>query len=910
MKDQRTVTTRTDYVTKDVCTNIQPTNILIEDTDDQYGTHMGLIKASELIPKSPGQHYRDLTNVVYRDKVVGLRFLNADGTNKDVVCLRVDGGPDEGPHHVMVRYYHALHHIEFGSRVMLVTVRWAGGSYLNGVERLNGHQGYACNNVFISATLKGSNTPHTSQVCPEAVRANMTAAVEEYIRIVDGSPAMNGKLRLVAPPIPSPDELQREQTISGIMRAATDVKRDALLAKAPADIRDEVVMVRTVEENHWKKVYSNGDTMEVRYCYKLECCFKPGCPHPKCKLGRPAISPVWFDGGPTCDGPYHPYPAPDPERPGHYLSAEANLAKWQQGDLQQHVRSPQHVIDEAWKTRIDEGKENDEATYGTWTNNLAVRTMIPQSRVVLRIDHLKEIARNIRAGMEKGKKTRADKKAAAADAAAAAAAAAAGGGAGGGRGRGRGRGDGHGGGRGRGGDQGDGGAVGMADGTGCGDGSGGGPPAAPAGGGSAATEDGSGATAAEDAATAAAAGGRAGGGRGRGRGRGGRHGGGRGRGGDQGDGGALGMADGAGCGDGSGGGPSAAPAEGGSAAGDGPVTAAATKHAAAEAVAGGGGRGGRGQGREGGRGRGRGRGDGMGAGGEGSRLCAAAGDSSTSAGAGVADRFGPGNDVPRHLTLAVKKAKASVRNLEKAELEKAVEGKMIDGTVKSLSCAELATLITSRGSKAQGNKEALVAMATNLIAQGVQPSEKARTRAALLSAGEPNLEALHVVLETAKKAVATWTPGIGEGHGGGGHLAGAQRVDVGVGVGTTIPASAAPFANPGPAATTGIGLGVGGGGHAPGAQRVDAGDGASLSISVPALPAAAAAAAAPATGIGEGHEGGDHSAGAQRFDVGVGVDINLAVPATNVVAPAAAAAAATTRRVRFRFKVYDLGFKV
>jgi len=821
MKDQRTVTTRTDYVTKDVCTNIQPTNILIEDTDDQYGTHMGLIKASELIPKSPGQHYRDLTNVVYRDKVVGLRFLNADGTNKDVVCLRVDGGPDEGPHHVMVRYYHALHHIEFGSRVMLVTVRWAGGSYLNGVERLNGHQGYACNNVFISATLKGSNTPHTSQVCPEAVRANMTAAVEEYIRIVDGSPAMNGKLRLVAPPIPSPDELQREQTISGIMRAATDVKRDALLAKAPADIRDEVVMVRTVEENHWKKVYSNGDTMEVRYCYKLECCFKPGCPHPKCKLGRPAISPVWFDGGPTCDGPYHPYPAPDPERPGHYLSAEANLAKWQQGDLQQHVRSPQHVIDEAWKTRIDEGKENDEATYGTWTNNLAVRTMIPQSRVVLRIDHLKEIARNIRAGMEKGKKTRADKKAAAADAAAAAAAAAAGGGAGGGRGRGRGRGDGHGGGRGRGG--------------------------------------------------------------------------------DQGDGGALGMADGAGCGDGSGGGPSAAPAEGGSAAGDGPVTAAATKHAAAEAVAGGGGRGGRGQGREGGRGRGRGRGDGMGAGGEGSRLCAAAGDSSTSAGAGVADRFGPGNDVPRHLTLAVKKAKASVRNLEKAELEKAVEGKMIDGTVKSLSCAELATLITSRGSKAQGNKEALVAMATNLIAQGVQPSEKARTRAALLSAGEPNLEALHVVLETAKKAVATWTPGIGEGHGGGGHLAGAQRVDVGVGVGTTIPASAAPFANPGPAATTGIGLGVGGGGHAPGAQRVDAGDGASLSISVPALPAAAAAAAAPATGIGEGHEGGDHSAGAQRFDVGVGVDINLAVPATNVVALAAAAAAATTRRVRFRF---------
>ena len=77
--------------------------------------------------------------------------------NKPVECFRVDGAGNENPGFDEVQFHWAERHMLEGRYCTLVTTRYAGGSYLNRVELLNGCLSMGHSGIFIPSTIHGSN---------------------------------------------------------------------------------------------------------------------------------------------------------------------------------------------------------------------------------------------------------------------------------------------------------------------------------------------------------------------------------------------------------------------------------------------------------------------------------------------------------------------------------------------------------------------------------------------------------------------------------------------------------------------------------------------------------------------------------------------------------------------------------
>lgn len=85
--------------------------------------HLGYTK------KNPSQHAADMQML---EKVTELSpvFHKSDGSPKDIECIRVDGGADEGPSHAEVQFLWTGRHFLKATKVTLVTTRSSGDSFL------------------------------------------------------------------------------------------------------------------------------------------------------------------------------------------------------------------------------------------------------------------------------------------------------------------------------------------------------------------------------------------------------------------------------------------------------------------------------------------------------------------------------------------------------------------------------------------------------------------------------------------------------------------------------------------------------------------------------------------------------------------------------------------------------------
>ncbi|CAB3982277.1 Hypothetical predicted protein [Paramuricea clavata] len=155
VKGKETLATRTDYVNKYPST-LQTTSYNFPGTETTGEICMGVVKAPVLFSKNSAQHLADL-EAISKNECSKPAFINpTTGTRKEIECVRVDGGYDEGPAHLETQYWWTLHHLNSGSHALLVTSRNGGASFRNRVELQNGCLAHS--NLFIPSTLNGSCT--------------------------------------------------------------------------------------------------------------------------------------------------------------------------------------------------------------------------------------------------------------------------------------------------------------------------------------------------------------------------------------------------------------------------------------------------------------------------------------------------------------------------------------------------------------------------------------------------------------------------------------------------------------------------------------------------------------------------------------------------------------------------------
>jgi hypothetical protein len=155
-----TATTPTDFTSK-YAAQLQVTSYNFSKTTTSDKICIGVVKATGLHENNPSQHAADLQSVEQLD-VVKKAFFENDRP-KEIKCIRVDDGGDEGPSHHKVQFLWTERHVTKQTKVTMVTTRCSGDSYLNRVELQNGclSKGHSNTTTVIPSTLCGS--PYNSE---------------------------------------------------------------------------------------------------------------------------------------------------------------------------------------------------------------------------------------------------------------------------------------------------------------------------------------------------------------------------------------------------------------------------------------------------------------------------------------------------------------------------------------------------------------------------------------------------------------------------------------------------------------------------------------------------------------------------------------------------------------------------
>ena len=115
------LTTRTDYLNK-YSSVLQTSYYMLLETDNTPIGCFGVIKPHDVFPKNPSQHAADLE--MLESNPLSKPFLS----DRNIDCIRVDGGVDEGPSHVEVQFIWAERHFNKDKVCTIVTSRFSGGS--------------------------------------------------------------------------------------------------------------------------------------------------------------------------------------------------------------------------------------------------------------------------------------------------------------------------------------------------------------------------------------------------------------------------------------------------------------------------------------------------------------------------------------------------------------------------------------------------------------------------------------------------------------------------------------------------------------------------------------------------------------------------------------------------------------
>lgn len=270
-----TLTTRTDFLNK-YQAQLQVTSYNFSKTSNTVEQCVGVVKASGIHEKSPAQHSADLSVIENMD-VMASAFLNTNKKAKEFECIRVDGTTDKGPCHAEVQFMWCERHVSRKTKVTLVTTRCSGDSYLNRVELQNGCLSRGHSNTFIPSTLHGSPYSDNGEFDKEKHEKNMSAALDQYISRVDGTPCMKTVIHLTRG-AENHDFVSRRNSLLVFLKG--NKKEKLRLKNENPTLFNYFSEIWDVRNNHMDK------SLPEKYIFMLRCCGKSGCPHPLCQEGK------------------------------------------------------------------------------------------------------------------------------------------------------------------------------------------------------------------------------------------------------------------------------------------------------------------------------------------------------------------------------------------------------------------------------------------------------------------------------------------------------------------------------------------------------------------------------------------------------------------------------------------------
>lgn len=267
-----TLTTHTDFMNKHQ-TQLQTTSYNFTQTTTTSEVCRGVVKASGVHQKNPSQHAADLDMLQNFDDLKPV-FCRDLGNVKDVECIRVDGASDEGPSHAEVQFLWTERHLTRPTKITLVTTSSSGDSFLNRVELQNGCLSRGHANLFIPSTLCGEPCDEEGQFSEIKHRANMGAALDQYIQRVDGTPCMGTTIKLCKGST-NHDFLERRGRLLVFLKGS---------AREKEKLRKENPQEYEYFEKVWKLRQNHLDhNLPSNYIFLLRCCGKEGCDHPLCE---------------------------------------------------------------------------------------------------------------------------------------------------------------------------------------------------------------------------------------------------------------------------------------------------------------------------------------------------------------------------------------------------------------------------------------------------------------------------------------------------------------------------------------------------------------------------------------------------------------------------------------------------
>ena len=302
VKGKEALATRTDYVNKYPST-LQTTSYNFPATKTTAEICMGVVKTPALFSKNSAQHLAYL-EAISNNEYSKSAFINpTTDKRKDIECIRVDGGYDEGPSHLETQYWWTLHHLNSGSHALLVSSRNSGASFRNRVELQNGCLALAHSNLFIPSTLHGSCTGETA-LNEDVLRKNLESAIDLYISRVDGAPCASTQIHLIKGA--DSTTYQEENALLKIFLKGKKEEKEELKRKYPS-IYSKFQRIWKLHNKHLH------NELPAKYVFYLTCCYETTCIHKTCRKRKPKDKLTWYPNGPPIS--YFPISIPDPERP-------------------------------------------------------------------------------------------------------------------------------------------------------------------------------------------------------------------------------------------------------------------------------------------------------------------------------------------------------------------------------------------------------------------------------------------------------------------------------------------------------------------------------------------------------------------------------------------------------------------
>ena len=302
VKGKEALATRTDYVNKYPST-LQTTSYNFPATKTTAEICMGVVKTPALFSKNSAQHLAYL-EAISNNEYSKSAFINpTTDKRKDIECIRVDGGYDEGPSHLETQYWWTLHHLNSGSHALLVSSRNSGASFRNRVELQNGCLALAHSNLFIPSTLHGSCTGETA-LNEDVLRKNLESAIDLYISRVDGAPCASTQIHLIKGA--DSKTYQEENALLKIFLKGKKEEKEELKRKYPS-IYSKFQRIWKLHNKHLH------NELPAKYVFYLTCCYETTCIHKTCRKRKPKDKLTWYPNGPPIS--YFPISIPDPERP-------------------------------------------------------------------------------------------------------------------------------------------------------------------------------------------------------------------------------------------------------------------------------------------------------------------------------------------------------------------------------------------------------------------------------------------------------------------------------------------------------------------------------------------------------------------------------------------------------------------